>query len=164
MSFSRTPQAADQVCSLIADGYTLRQIAQKIDCGLGTISQWAAEDAKFAELYARAKMARLEAMADELVDISDEGVNDWYDRELDSGGVVQAPDHEHIARSKLRVDTRKWLLSKLVPKQYGDKLAVEHSGEIGLAERLVAARTRALSPPTIEHEALPAPENETEPE
>ena len=39
---------------------------------------------------------------------------------------------EHVQRSKLRVDARKWLLSKIAPKQYGEKQAVEHSGAIGV--------------------------------
>jgi hypothetical protein len=33
-------------------------------------------------------------------------------------------DHEHVQRSRLRVDARKWLLSKLLPKQYGDRVEV----------------------------------------
>ena len=32
---------------------------------------------------------------------------------------------EHVQRSKLRVDTRKWYLSKILPKKYGDKINVE---------------------------------------
>ncbi len=36
---------------------------------------------------------------------------------------------EHVQRSRLRVDTRKWILSKLAPKRYGDKL--QHTGDGG---------------------------------
>ncbi len=34
----------------------------------------------------------------------------------------KALDHEHVQRSRLRVDTRKWAAGKLAPKRYGDKL------------------------------------------
>jgi hypothetical protein len=49
---------------------------------------------------------------------------------------------EHIQRSKLRVDTRKWFLSKLKPKVYGDKSAVELSGNLDIAQGILAARKR----------------------
>ena len=48
-----------------------------------------------------------------------------------------------IDRSRLHVDTLKWYLSKLAPKRYGERLAVEHSGTVSIAERLRAGRKRA---------------------
>jgi hypothetical protein len=57
----------------------------------------------------------------------DDGSNDWIERELESGHVIRVPDYEHIAQSRLRVDTRKWLMSKLLPKKYGEKLDVATS-------------------------------------
>ena len=39
---------------------------------------------------------------------------------------------ESVQRSKLRVDTRKWLMSKLAPKKYGEKVDLEHSGEVAI--------------------------------
>ena len=58
---------------------------------------------------------------DEIVKISDEKHNDSYIN--DKGQEVC--DSEYIARSRLRVDTRKWLASKLVPKVYGDQRRIE---------------------------------------
>ena len=52
-------------------------------------------------------------------------------------------DHHHIQRSKLRVDTRKWYLSKIVAKIYGDKTSIEHSGMSDIAQRLIEGRRRA---------------------
>jgi hypothetical protein len=60
--------------------------------------------------YARAKQAGLEAMADDTLEIAD-------DRDIES-------DHKRVM-----VDTRKWLLSKLAPKKYGDKLDLTHAGD-----------------------------------
>lgn len=78
-------------------------------------------DPTAAERYARAKEAALEAMADEILDIADEVAGDTF--EDDQGNVKIAPDV--VNRARLRVDTRKWLLSKLAPKKYGDKLDVD---------------------------------------
>lgn len=56
--------------------------------------------------------------------VSDNSTNDYMDRVDAQGNVTRVPDHENIARARLRVDTRKWVLSKLLPKKYGDKLDV----------------------------------------
>ena len=44
---------------------------------------------------------------------------------------MKTVDHEHIARSRLRVDSRKWMLSKMIPKIYGDRLVTELTGKDG---------------------------------
>jgi hypothetical protein len=76
--------------------------------------------------YARAKEEMAEHFAEEMLEIADDGSNDWIERELERGNVIKVADHEHIARSRLRVDTRKWLMSKLLPKKYGEKLDVNN--------------------------------------
>ncbi len=66
-------------------------------------------------------------MADELLDIADDGTNDWG---IDSKGN-EKPNIDHIKRSALRVDARKWYLAKLAPKRYGEKVNHEVSGKDG---------------------------------
>jgi hypothetical protein len=72
----------------------------------------------------------MEAWADEIVDICDDASNDWMERnngdDKESSWVLNG---EHVQRSRLRIDTRKWLLSKLKPEKYGDKL--QHGGDPG---------------------------------
>jgi hypothetical protein len=67
-------------------------------------------------------------MFDELLEIADDGTNDTYE---DVDGNPRT-DHDVIARSKLRVDTRKWYLAKSMPKLYGERVALEHSGPNGV--------------------------------
>ena len=69
---------------------------------------------------ARARDIGLERMAEETVEIAD-------DSGLDVVMTEDGPraDGEVVQRAKLRVDTRKWLLSKLAPKRYGDRLQVD---------------------------------------
>ena len=100
------------------------------------------KDEKLAEQYARAKTKQLELMADEILQISDESTGDDLFTEEDTKEGRSARNvlnHEFVQRSKLRVDSRKWLLSKLLPKKYGDKIDVEHSASESLMA-LVAAR------------------------
>lgn len=119
MTAIRNPENATLICVRLADGFTLRQIGKELDCSIGSITDWCEADADFAARYARAMDLRYERMAEEIQEISDEGTNDWMERE-----GVTIVDHEHIQRSKLRVDTRKWLLSKMRPRQFGDRTTV----------------------------------------
>jgi len=77
-----------------------------------------------ANRYARAKELQMDYLAEELLEISDDGSNDTIINE--KGQKVE--DKEWTNRSKLRVDTRKWLMSKLAPKKYGDKLDLTTGG------------------------------------
>ena len=85
-------------------------------------------DPAMAERYTRAKAAGVDALADEILEIADDGTQDMGEGE-DGKPVV---DHEHIQRSRLRVESRKWLLAKLAPKKYGERAEIEHSGSVSL--------------------------------
>ena len=80
-----------------------------------TFSRWVDDDATLAENYARAREALIEKMANELLEIADTPVGSTDSGATDSGAVQ---------KQRLQVDARKWLLSKLAPKKYGDKLEV----------------------------------------
>lgn len=113
---------AAQVCSRLAAGESLRAICR--DEGMpdrSTVMLWVTNDTGgFSGRYARARDEQLANLADEVLEIADDGSRD-YKQDAEGRDV---PDHDHIQRSKLRVDTRKWLLSKLMPKVYGDRLDV----------------------------------------
>jgi hypothetical protein len=119
---------ASEICERIADGESLRAICR--DEGMppeNTVRRWAIEDREgFSAQYARAREAQAESLADEILEIADDATNDW--NEGNDGARVF--DHEHVNRARLRVDSRKWLLSKLLPKKYGDSLDLKHSGNL----------------------------------
>lgn len=123
-----TVEIADEICGRLAEGESLRAICR--DSHLpseGTVRGWVVDDREgFSAQYARARDIGLEHMADEILEISDETSRDTISTERGD-----MPDHEWIARSRLRVDARKWLLSKRLPKTYGDKVQTEHSGPDG---------------------------------
>lgn len=85
---------------------------------------------EYAARYARARDALLECWADDIIDISDDGTTDYITKVGRNGHEYEAVDQEHIQRSRLRVDSRKWLLSKLKPETYGDKIEASVSGAV----------------------------------
>ena len=95
--------------------------------GLRTVMRWLfdGDHDDFWQQYARAREAQAEVWADEIVSIADDVSNDFTTGK-DGKEIV---DHENIQRSRLRIDARKWIASKLLPKRYGDKL--QHTGEGG---------------------------------
>jgi hypothetical protein len=83
----------------------------------------------FSEQYAKACEARTDAMAEDILDIADDGTNDYVEREREDGSTYEVTNNEAIQRSKLRVDTRKWLMAKTMPKKYGEKLDLTTGGD-----------------------------------
>lgn len=88
-----------------------------------TIRTWMAENAEMLAQYARAKEHQLHILAEQIVEISDD---DSYDEIFTDEGK-RMMNAEFVARSKLRVDSRKWVLSKLMPKVYGDKIEIDNN-------------------------------------
>jgi hypothetical protein len=128
-----TPEMGTRICEEIASGRSLRTICA--DEGMpdkATVFRWLAADEKFRDQYARAREAQADAMLEEILDIADDGTSDTY---KDDEGNVRT-DQEVIARSRLRVDTRKWAMSKMAPKKYGDKLDLSHSGNVTLVPQI----------------------------
>lgn len=119
------PAIATELCRRLEIEGSLRRVCKAADMPEeSTVRTWVRDDREgFAAHYARARQGGYEKMADEVVEIADDGTNDSY--EDDEGHEVV--DHDHIQRSRLRVDTRKWLLSKVLPKIYGDRVALTNA-------------------------------------
>lgn len=112
------------------EGRTLRDVCRELDQPITTVRKWVIYDHNgFGEQYARARASQFDSWADEIIE--------------DCHNV------EDVQRARLVVDTKKWLLSKLHHKRYGDKVTQEHTGADG-------------SPLTIswiiQSPALPAPQ------
>ncbi len=132
MSNRFSKEIAKKICDRLASGETLQSICKtKGYPKVQTVITWAlgnqktAKAAGFPEHYAQARLIGYHVMADQCLGIADDGLNDWV--ENNKGEKVL--DHEHVQRSRLRLDTRKWLLAKCLPKIYGDKINPDTSEE-----------------------------------
>lgn len=129
----------------MAEGESLREICRtKGYPAESTVRLWAVTDRDgFAAFYARAREAQVDRWAEEIVEIADDASNDWMERKNGDGTTSKVPDQENINRSRLRVDTRKWLMSKIAPKKYGEKITQEHTGPLVISWQ----KDEAANPP-----------------
>jgi hypothetical protein len=104
---------ADLVFAGMRSGMSAFKACQVTGVNQSTFNSWLNEDAKLAAEYARAREDLIERMANEVLELSDVDVGLQPDGKRDWAAVQ---------KHKLQVDTRKWLLSKLAPKKFGDKL------------------------------------------
>ena len=144
-----TQELCDEICAKLAEGKSLRTVCLADEMpSTVTVFAWMRKYPEFLNQYANAKEESADALFEETLDIADDGSNDWMEQNKgdDAGYRVNG---ESIQRSRLRVDTRKWMMSKMKPKKYGDKLTTDHTGSIGiesyeLSETERSARIAAL--------------------
>lgn len=124
-----SPEIANEICERLIGGESLRGIC--LDDHLPdarTVHRWLVVNDEFRQQYAHAREVQAETLFDDILEIADDARNDWMERrgEDDAGWVANG---ENLQRSRLRVDARKWMASKLAPKKYGDKVALTGGAE-----------------------------------
>ncbi len=117
-----TDQLGEVICKRMIMGESIAKITKDPDMPCEkTIYNWAWDkNHPFAELYKRAREMQAERYIDEIIDIADDKSDDYT---IVDG--VKLVNHENIQRARLKVDTRKWVACKVLPKIYGDKASVD---------------------------------------
>ena len=109
-----TPERAQAICWNLTEGESLRTICNKTDAPTRTtVYRWLEDNEEFRDQYARARERYAELEGEELIALSE----------------LATP--QNVQCIKLQIDTRKWILSKWLPKKYGDRAALEVTGEGG---------------------------------
>ena len=124
---------ADAVCDAIATqskglGAIIEELGFKISPSL--IYKWIQQNDSFRERYARAKAEQARVMADEICEIADHTQEGVITTQKADGGV-EIKSADMLEHRKLRIESRKWLAAKLLPKVYGDQSKLELSGADG---------------------------------
>lgn len=110
------PEVADDICALIASGESVLSISKRQGMpAQSTIYKWLSEHDEFSEKYRRARETQADYFADEMIGIADDCV----------------PDAAEVAKAKLRIDARKWFVTKVAPRKYGERVITEHIGKDG---------------------------------
>lgn len=118
---------ADAVLANMETGMSCWKACEKAGVKNSTFMLWVSQDSALAENYARARENYVERIAQEVMELSDVDVGETPDGRKDWAAVQ---------KHKLQVDTRKWLLSKLAPKKYGEKIEISGDKESPLVHRI----------------------------
>lgn len=144
-----TDKLADQICTRIALGNSLRKVCLADDMpDITTIIAWCREKPEFSKQYDRACVDRGNHLAEEALEIADQTPETEPVRDK-AGEVIDMRLHSaYVAWQKNRVDARRWFASKMSPKRFGDKVQTEVSGIDGSAIKVetVALDVAILSP------------------
>lgn len=152
-----SPDIAAKICARIANGESLRAICR--DEGMPnaeTVRLWVINDEEFFGQYTRAREAQADSLAEEILEISDDGSNDWMERN-DPKNPGYEFNGEHVQRSRLRVDARKWFAGKVASKKYGDRVDHEHNGNVGLTVNVARFVTADNPPEQLEAPSISTP-------
>src|SRR5437762_3081092 len=121
-TFKRSKELAEEICRRIVEGETVTTICQdKKMPSKQSVYNWLNDDPEFRRRYNESRMLFYEHMADEILDISDDDSGDFKKVKRRDGTEEFVPDWELVNRSRLKVDTRKWILARVLRKKYGDQ-------------------------------------------
>jgi hypothetical protein len=127
----KSPEVLEAILAGISLGKSARTMCTEVGISQRVLWNWLANDQELMRNYLRAKELCVDAYAEEIIEISDDGTRDTY---LDEKGR-EVVNRDVIARAQLRIDARKWYAARLAPKKYGDKLPVTH--EVGDAKKTI---------------------------
>lgn len=116
-------QVADSVCNLLAQGKSLRAACADVSASPVTILRWVKAHEGFSEQYAHARELGYMLLADEIIAIADTPV--VATKSVSKASGLEITEGDAVDRSRLMVDARKWMLSKMLPKVYGEKQSIE---------------------------------------
>lgn len=123
-----TPKIGEKICKLISSGMTLSHVCKIAGMPhIDTVWDWRQVHLDFDKAYMKARVALMEHWADQIVDISDNTVGDMKTIVGANGKEKTIPNFDNVARDRLKIDTRKWLMGKLSPF-YGDEATLRLKG------------------------------------
>jgi hypothetical protein len=133
----------DEVAALICERVATHTIGLERLCNMYddmpskfTVNLWRYKHPEFSTRYAQAKLIQADLIAEECLEIADDSRGDIkYDEE--GNEVINS---EFVARSRLRIDTRKWLAAKLLPKQYGVHAEESKSSTESVLEQILSGK------------------------
>jgi hypothetical protein len=126
-----SPEIADRIISMLMRGEMMVDICQEPDMPhANTVLTWVKEDREgFAARYQRAREAGLHSIAEQLLTIVDDRSNDWIVCCKEDGTIETILDSERVHRARLRFDARRWILSKVLPRDYGERSDIDARSE-----------------------------------
>lgn len=144
-------EVADRICKRIANGEALIAICRDDDMPSRICFQeWVLADKDgLAIKYARARDLQADHLAEEILEIADDARNDWMAKHGDDA-VGWELNGDHVRRSDLRINARKWYASKVAPKKFGERVTNDINinpadlREVGTADLVKALKDQGI--------------------
>ena len=134
-------ELAAKVLDLLAQSGSLRRVCRELGVSRNSIIPWVVDNAEgFGDAYARAKEHGIDTLVEETLDIADDGSNDYM--ETEHGPALNS---ESIQRSKVRVETRRWLAERLAPRRYGLRQGLDVTSSDGTLQMDDTARSARVA-------------------
>lgn len=129
------PEIVERILNRLEDGENLPLICASPGMPrVRTVYDWADNNSDFSQKLARAMSILAEKYASETIEISDDQSGDWVWKQNRDGSDYSAFDHEHVQRSKLRIETRKWYASILDPR-FREKAQTQQVAVVQVAQQ-----------------------------
>ena len=134
-------ELAAKVLDLLAQSGSLRRVCRELGVSRNSIIPWVVDNTEgFGDAYARAKEHGIDTLVEETLDIADDGSNDYM--ETEHGPALNS---ESIQRSKVRVETRRWLAERLAPRRYGLRQGLDVTSSDGTLQMDETARSARVA-------------------
>ena len=118
---------AAEICRRLADGELLGDICRPARMpSRDTVRRWQGENGPFRDRYAVARDQQADALADEAIHIARNAAADT------------------VAVCRLQIDTIKWLIAKIAPRRYGEKVAPDAAVKVSIGDAIEQGRARVL--------------------
>lgn len=120
-----TKEIADRICDAVADGIPLVKVCEPEDMpNRSTVRLWRNTNEEFSAMYAHAREEFADSLADQLLPLADE-CREGAKVKTDKDGNEETTTGDMVERSRLQLETRKWLAAKILPKKYGERLELD---------------------------------------
>jgi hypothetical protein len=135
-------ELTDNICTLIAQGNSMRSICERKEMPeMQTIWRWLREYKLFSEQYAKATIDRTESQLEELNNLGDTSIDEAKLADPKSANAI-------VQAYKLKADNMKWVMSKMKPKKYGDKLELGGDQDNPITIELVSYANKMITAPS----------------
>jgi len=143
MTVKYNSKVVEKICQSLRMGMSVAKVCEQRGMpSRGAFYQWLNSKNEFREVVQEARIFGCRALADEILSIADDDSNDYINTVDVDGNPVKVANKTVTQRDRLRIEVRKWLLAKMLPKIYGDKIQLEHKDHESLAAMVKAGRLR----------------------
>jgi len=111
------------ICDSVIDKkISFNKAVEESEISLISFYKWISNNKELQTLYNYAREVRSDVLFEEIIEIADTTEEGEVIKESEKGVLIERGDMTR--HRQLKIDARKWVVSKMQPKKYGDKLDI----------------------------------------